>query len=72
MLFLLVPIVSTHHFQETRHQLLKLRPTQRGSWIGLVLSYHLLKEYDTALGVLAEYRATQKPADEVSRYVLKV
>jgi peptide alpha-N-acetyltransferase len=51
-------------FKETRHQLLKLRPTQRGSWIGLVLAYHLVKDYDTALGVLAEYRATQRPSEE--------
>ena len=45
--------------QDTRYQLLKARPAQRGSWIGYALSYHLLKDYPMALKVMAEYRKTQ-------------
>lgn len=52
--------------QDTRYQLLKLRPTQRGSWVGYVLSYHLLKDYEMALKVMAEYRKTQTAGKEVS------
>jgi hypothetical protein len=35
------------------------RPTQRGSWSGLALSYHLLEDYETALWLLAQYRQSQ-------------
>jgi len=46
-------------FQDTRYQLLVLRPAQRASWIGYAMAYHLLKDYDMALKVLEEYRKTQ-------------
>ena len=46
-------------FQETRYNLLKLRPGQRASWIGYAMSYHLLKEYEMAFTILEEFRKTQ-------------
>ena len=47
-------------YKETRHQLFQLRPTQRASWIGFAMSYHLLEDYDMALKILEEFRKTQK------------
>lgn len=47
-------------FKETRYQLLQLRPTQRASWIGYAIAYHLLKDYDMALKLLEEFRQTQQ------------
>ncbi|KAJ8349979.1 hypothetical protein SKAU_G00251090 [Synaphobranchus kaupii] len=47
-------------YRETRYQLLQLRPTQRASWIGYAIAYHLLKDYDTALRLLEEFRKTQQ------------
>ena len=47
-------------FQETRYQLFQLRPTQRASWIGFAMSYHLLQDYDMALKILEEFRKTQQ------------
>lgn len=46
--------------QDTRYQLFKLRPTQRASWIGYAMAYHLLKDYDMALKILEEFRKTQQ------------
>lgn len=47
-------------YRETRYQLFMLRPTQRASWIGYAMAYHLLKEYDMALKILEEFRKTQQ------------
>nr|XP_010971584.1 N-alpha-acetyltransferase 16, NatA auxiliary subunit isoform X2 [Camelus bactrianus] len=47
-------------YRETRYQLLQLRPTQRTSWIGYAIAYHLLKDYDMALKLLEEFRQTQQ------------
>ena len=47
-------------YKETRHQLFSLRPTQRASWIGFAMSYHLLEDYEMALKILEEFRQTQK------------
>ncbi|XP_034778241.2 N-alpha-acetyltransferase 16, NatA auxiliary subunit-like [Acipenser ruthenus] len=47
-------------YRETRYQLLQLRPTQRASWIGYAIAYHLLKDCDTALRLLEEFRKTQQ------------
>lgn len=33
-----------------------LRPTQRASWIGFAISYHLLKDYEMALKILDTFR----------------
>lgn len=46
--------------QDTRYQLFQLRPTQRASWIGLAMAYHLLGDYDMALKILEEFRKTQE------------
>lgn len=48
-----------HLLQETRYQLLKLRPGQRASWIGYAISYHLLKDHEMAFTILEEFRKTQ-------------
>jgi hypothetical protein len=45
--------------QDTRYQLFMLRPTQRASWIGFGMAYHLLQDYDTALRILEAFRKTQ-------------
>lgn len=47
-------------YKETRYQLFNLRPTQRASWIGFAMSYHLLDDFDMALKVLEEFRKTQQ------------
>jgi peptide alpha-N-acetyltransferase len=49
-----------HSVQETQHNLLQLRPAQRMYWIGLTVSYHLLKQYDNAINVLDMYEQTAK------------
>ena len=46
--------------QETRQQLFQLRPTQRASWIGFAMSYHLLDDHEMALRILEEFRKTQQ------------
>ena len=46
--------------QDTRYQLLVLRPAQRASWIGYAMAYHLLKDHDMALKILEEFRKTQQ------------
>ncbi|XP_064480526.1 N-alpha-acetyltransferase 15, NatA auxiliary subunit-like [Ornithodoros turicata] len=46
-------------YRDTRYQLFLLRPTQRASWIGFSMAYHLLKDYDMALKILEEFRKTQ-------------
>ncbi|XP_064103950.1 LOW QUALITY PROTEIN: N-alpha-acetyltransferase 15, NatA auxiliary subunit-like [Macrobrachium nipponense] len=45
-------------YKDTRYKLFELRPTQRASWIGYAMSFHLLKDYDTALRILEEFRKT--------------
>ncbi|XP_069977834.1 N-alpha-acetyltransferase 15, NatA auxiliary subunit [Penaeus vannamei] len=45
-------------YKETRYKLFELRPTQRASWIGYAMSFHLLKDFDTALKILEEFRKT--------------
>ena len=47
-------------YKETRFQLFKLRPSQRASWIGVAMSYHLLNDYEKALQILEEFRKTQQ------------
>lgn len=36
-----------------------LRPTQRASWIGFAMAYHLIGEFDMALKILEAFRKTQ-------------
>lgn len=53
-------------YQETRYQLLKMRATQRASWIGFAMSYHLLKDYDMAANILEEFRKTSTGTNRVT------
>lgn len=46
--------------QETRYQLLQLRPAQRASWIGYAIAYHLLEDYEMAAKIVEEFRKTQQ------------
>ncbi|KAK5978049.1 NMDA receptor-regulated protein 1 [Trichostrongylus colubriformis] len=48
-------------YKESRYHLLRLRPTQRVSWIGYATAYHLLKDYEKALTILAEFLQNNKP-----------
>ncbi|CAH1159834.1 unnamed protein product [Phaedon cochleariae] len=47
-------------YRDTRYQLLMLRPTQRASWIGYAMSFHLLEEYKNALNILETFLEQQK------------
>uniref|UniRef100_A0A158P9G8 N-alpha-acetyltransferase 16, NatA auxiliary subunit n=1 Tax=Angiostrongylus cantonensis TaxID=6313 RepID=A0A158P9G8_ANGCA len=47
-------------YKESRYHLLRLRPTQRVSWIGYATAYHLLKDYEKALNILAEFLQNNK------------
>lgn len=49
-------------YKETRYTLFQLRPTQRASWIGFAMSYHLLNDHDMALKIIEEFRKTQSKA----------
>lgn len=46
-------------FRDTRYRLLVLRPTQRASWLGYAIAYHLLGDQSMALNVLDEFLNTQ-------------
>ncbi|XP_063227902.1 N-alpha-acetyltransferase 15, NatA auxiliary subunit [Bacillus rossius redtenbacheri] len=46
-------------YRDTRYQLFMLRPTQRASWIGFGMAYHLLQDYEMALKILEAFRNTQ-------------
>ncbi|PCH44761.1 N-terminal acetyltransferase A auxiliary subunit [Wolfiporia cocos MD-104 SS10] len=45
---------------ETRHTLLRIRPTVRQNWVALAVAYHLNGEPTDACRVLAQYEATLK------------
>ncbi|KAA0194377.1 hypothetical protein HAZT_HAZT002244 [Hyalella azteca] len=47
-------------YRETRYKLFELRPTHRASWIGYAMSFHLLKDYSSALKILEEFRKTMQ------------
>ncbi|XKL64988.1 hypothetical protein PGB90_005074 [Kerria lacca] len=49
-------------YRDTRYHLFMLRPTQRVSWIGFAMAYHLLEDYETALNILETFRKTQVPS----------
>ena len=59
LMYLVIMLDFIPLFQETRYQLLKLRPGQRASWIGYAISYHLLKDYDMSYSILEEFCKTQ-------------
>lgn len=46
-------------YKDTRYQLLQLRPTQRASWIGYAMAYHLLSNFEIANNILEEFCKTQ-------------
>lgn len=52
--------------QETRYQLLQLRPAQRASWIGYAIAYHLLEDYEMAAKIIEEFRKTQQVGFDVT------
>ncbi|VEN54859.1 unnamed protein product, partial [Callosobruchus maculatus] len=47
-------------YRDTRYQLLMLRPTQRASWIGYAMSFHLLEDYKNALSILETFLDQQQ------------
>ncbi|CAG8452976.1 18718_t:CDS:10 [Acaulospora morrowiae] len=47
-------------FKESRHRLLQLKSNHQRYWIGLAISYHLLKNYEIAEEVLKAYEGTLK------------
>ncbi|KAL1509166.1 hypothetical protein ABEB36_003946 [Hypothenemus hampei] len=47
-------------YRDTRYQLLMLRPTQRASWIGYAVSFHLLEDYKNALSILDTFLDQQQ------------
>lgn len=53
-------------YKDTRYKLFELRPTQRASWIGYAMSFHLLKDFSTALKIIEEFRKTMQ--DQKSSY----
>ncbi|XP_003742914.1 N-alpha-acetyltransferase 15, NatA auxiliary subunit [Galendromus occidentalis] len=46
-------------YKETRHKLFTLRPTQKASWIGLAMSYHLLDDHEMAVKLIDEFLKIQ-------------
>ncbi|XP_045504813.1 N-alpha-acetyltransferase 15, NatA auxiliary subunit [Colias croceus] len=46
-------------YKDTRYQLFMLRPTQRASWIGFAMSYHLLGDFEMANSILDAFRTNQ-------------
>jgi peptide alpha-N-acetyltransferase len=51
-------------YRDTRYQLFSLRPTQRASWIGFAMAYHLLKDYEMAAKILEEFRKTSHSSQQ--------
>lgn len=41
--------------QKCRYELLRLRPSQRMSWIGYATAYHLVGNYEYALNIINDY-----------------
>lgn len=60
-LFLLqIQMRDLEGYRDTRYQLLMLRPTQRASWIGYAMSFHLLEDYKNALNILETFLDQQQ------------
>ena len=47
-------------YRDSRHQMFQQKPTQRASWSGLAMSYHLAGDFDMAVQILEEFRKSQK------------
>ncbi|KJE95561.1 NMDA receptor-regulated protein 1 [Capsaspora owczarzaki ATCC 30864] len=53
----------------TRHIILASKPSQRVSWVGLAIAYHLLGKHDVAVQTLQAYEDNDKPAStDVTTY----
>lgn len=59
-----VQIRNYEGLEETRRQLLTVKPNQRNNWIGFALSFHLLGNYNTAVSVLDTYQDTLKQSSQ--------
>ncbi|KAH7731728.1 N-alpha-acetyltransferase 15NatA auxiliary subunit isoform 2 [Aphelenchoides avenae] len=51
-------------YRDSRYQLLVLRPANKMSWIGYASAYHLLKDYDTALHIIKEFRKNNRSTSQ--------
>lgn len=49
-------------YKKCRYELLRLRPSQRISWIGYATAYHLVGNYDHALNIINDYLANNEPS----------
>jgi tetratricopeptide (TPR) repeat protein len=58
-------------YRDTRYQLFQMKPTQRASWIGLAMAYHLLKDYKTAFHILEGFRQTAKEQESCKGFDLE-
>ena len=47
-------------YREVRFKIFQLKPTQRASWGGVALSYHLLGDYEMCIKILQEYQKSQQ------------
>ncbi|KAF8359070.1 hpo-29 [Pristionchus pacificus] len=49
-------------YKKCRYELLRLRPSQRMSWIGYATAYHLVGNYDYALNIINDYLNNNEPS----------
>lgn len=49
-------------YKKSRYELLRLRPSQRISWIGYATAYHLVGNYEHALNIINDYLANNEPS----------
>ncbi|CAD6197579.1 unnamed protein product [Caenorhabditis auriculariae] len=49
-------------YRDSRYHLLRLRPTQRVSWVGYATAYHLLNDYAMALNIISQFMKNNTPA----------
>ncbi|GMS89367.1 hypothetical protein PENTCL1PPCAC_11542, partial [Pristionchus entomophagus] len=49
-------------YKKCRYELLRLRPSQRISWIGYATAYHLVGNYEHALNIVNDYLDNNEPS----------
>ncbi|GMT19158.1 hypothetical protein PFISCL1PPCAC_10455, partial [Pristionchus fissidentatus] len=49
-------------YKKSRYDLLRLRPSQKMSWIGYATAYHLLGNYDQALNIVNDFLNNNEPS----------
>ncbi|GMR42268.1 hypothetical protein PMAYCL1PPCAC_12463, partial [Pristionchus mayeri] len=49
-------------YKKCRYELLRLRPSQRISWIGYATAYHLVGNYEHALNIVNDYLNNNEPS----------